>query len=187
MISFLSTWIGQIAVSVITVSIFEMILPNGNIKKYIKVVLGIYIVYCMITPFVNKNKLFDINDLDIKKYTTNNISKSNINQESMDKRLEVLYIDELEKNINNKLNEYGYEIYKCKIDANLNGNKENSGIHRIDLMIKKSQNNKIKIDEVEIGNNTNQQENEDININQIKQIIADYLEISQNIISIKVK
>jgi stage III sporulation protein AF len=187
MISFLSTWIGQIAVSVIIVSIFEMILPNGNLKKYIKVVLGIYIVYCMITPFVNRNKLFDINDLDIKKYTTNNISKSKINQESMDERLEELYIDEIEKNINTKLNEFGYEIYKCKIDANLNGNKENSGIHRIDLMIKKSQNNKIKIDEVEIEKNTNQQENEDININQIKQIIADYLEISQNIISIKVK
>lgn len=187
MISFLSTWIGQIAVSVIIVSIFEMILPNGNLKKYIKVVLGIYIVYCMITPFVNRNKLFDINDLDIKKYTTNNISKSKINQESMDDRLEELYIDELEKNINTKLNEFGYEIYKCKIDANLNGNKENSGIHRIDLTIKNSQNNKIEVDEVEIGKNTNQQKNEDININQIKQIIADYLEISQNIISIKVK
>ena len=187
MISFLNTWIGQIAVSVITVSIFEMILPNGNLKKYIKVVLGIYIVYCMITPFVNRNKLFDINDLDIKKYTTNNISKSKINQESMDKRLEELYIDELEKNINTKLNEYGYEIYKCKIDANLNGNKENSGIYGIDLIIKNSQNNKIKVEKVEIGNNINQQEIEDINIDQIKQLIADYLEISSNIISIKAK
>ncbi|HCC04077.1 MAG TPA: hypothetical protein DEP51_04400 [Clostridiales bacterium] len=187
MISFLSSWIGQIAVSVIIVSIFEIIIPNGNLKKYIKVVLGIYIVYCMITPFVNKNKLFDIDDLDIKKYTTNNISKSNINQESMDKRLEVLYIDELEKNINNKLNEYGYEIYKCKIDANLKANKENPGIHKIDLIIKNSQNNQIQINEVEIGNSIKQQEKKDINIEQIKQLIADYLEINQNIISIKIK
>ena len=190
MISFLSTWIGQIAVSVITVSIFEMILPNGNLKKYIKVVLGIYIVYCMITPFVNKDKLFDINDLDIKKYTTNNVSKSNINQESMDKRLESLYIDELEKNINIKLNENGYEILKCKIDANLNSNKNNPGIHKIDLVIRHKKNNQIQIDEVEIGNNINQKENKEkdsVNLEQMKQLIADYLEISPDIISIKSK
>ena len=148
MISFLSSWIGQIAVSVIIVSIFEIIIPNGNLKKYIKVVLGIYIVYCMITPFVNKNKLFDIDDLDIKKYTTNNISKS---------------------------------------DANLKANKENPGIHKIDLIIKNSQNNQIQINEVEIGNSIKQQEKKDINIEQIKQLIADYLEINQNIISIKIK
>ena len=190
MISFFSTWIGQIAVSVIIVSIFEMILPKGNLKKYIKVVLGVYVIYCLISPFVNNKKLFDIDNINIEKYTTNNITQSNINQESMDKRLESLYIDELEKNINIKLNENGYEILKCKIDANLNSNKNNPGIHKIDLIIKKSNNNQIQIDEVEIGNNTNKQkdkENNYINIEQIKQLIADYLEISQNIISIRIK
>ena len=50
-----------------------------------------------------------------------------------------------------------------------------------------SYHNKIKVEKVEIGNNINQHEIEDINIDQIKQLIADYLEISQNIISIKAK
>ena len=190
MISFFSTWIGQIAVSVIIVSIFEMILPKGNLKKYIKVVLGIYVIYCLISPFVNNKKLFDIDNINIEKYTTNNITQSNINQESMDKRLETLYIDELEKNINIKLNENGYEISKCKIDANLNNNKKNPGIHKIDLVIRHKKNNQIQIDEVEIGNNINQKENKEkdsVNLEQMKQLIADYLEISPNIISIKSK
>ena len=55
MISFLKRWTSEIVVAVIIVSIFELILPNGNLKKYIKVVLGIYIVFCMISPFVDSN------------------------------------------------------------------------------------------------------------------------------------
>ena len=195
MINFLSNWIGQIAVSVVIVSIFEMIIPDGSLKKYIKVVLGVYVIYCLITPFVNKGKLFDLDNIDIEKYTTSEIKKSNINQESMDKRLESLYIDELEKNINIKLNEYGYEIYKCKIDANLNSNKENPGIHKINLVIKESKKNQIQIDEVEIGNTIENLVNEEkteiiedkVNTEEMRQLIADYLEISKEIISIKIK
>ena len=190
MIKFLSNWIGQIAIAVIIVSIFEMILPKGNLKKYIKVILGIYIIYCLISPFVNKNKLFDLDNINIEKYTTSNITQSNLNQESMDERLETLYIDELEKNINIKLNEYGYEIYKCKIDANLNSNKQNPGIHKIDLIIKEKKKNQIQIDEVEIGNTCEMSADKVSTATkgeELKQVIANYLEIEKEIISIKIK
>ena len=188
MIGFLNTWIGQIAVSAIIVSIFEMILPNGNIKKYIKAILGIYIIYCIITPFVDQNKLFKLDKLDIEKYTANNITQSNVNQESVDKRIETLYIQELEKNINTKIKEYGYEIYKCQIDANLNSNKENPGIHKINLIIKENKKN-VEIDKIEINNTENCKEESETakNTEDIKQIIAEYLEINKNIISIKIK
>lgn len=188
MIEFLETWIGQIAVSVILVSVFEMILPNGNLKKYIKSILGIYIIYCIITPFVNKEKLFELDKFDIQKYATNNIIQSNINQESMDKRLENLYVEELERNINTKIIEYGYEIYKCKIDANLSSNKENPGIHNINLVIKEKSNN-IEINKIEIGNTEKSQDDKgkSENIEDLKQIIAEYLEINKDIISIKIK
>ena len=36
MIDYISSWAGQIITSVIIVTILEMILPNGNSKKYIK-------------------------------------------------------------------------------------------------------------------------------------------------------
>ena len=39
MINFLSNWIEQIAIAVIIVSIFELILPKGNLKKYIDIIL----------------------------------------------------------------------------------------------------------------------------------------------------
>ena len=188
MISFLSNWIGQIAVSVIIVTIFEMILPNGNLKKYIKSILGVYIIYCLISPFVAKDKLFNLDNFDLEKYTVNNIKQSNINQESMDKRLETLYIEEIERNINTKIKENGYEIYKCKIDANLNSNKENPGIHSINLIVKEID-KKIQVEKVEVTNTKVKQDERDKNeiIEELKQEIAEYLEISKDIVSIKIK
>ena len=86
MISFLKNWIEQIVISVIIVSIFELLIPNGKIKKYIKVVLGIYIIFCIISPFVN--------------------------QESMDLRLQDLYIEQLENDVKKKIEEKRIQCYK---------------------------------------------------------------------------
>ena len=45
---FLNSWLQGIIVSVVISTIIEMILPNGNTKKYVKVVLGIYVMFNII-------------------------------------------------------------------------------------------------------------------------------------------
>lgn len=186
MIKFLSTWIGQITISVIIVSIFEMVLPSGNIKKYIKVILSVYIIYCMISPFVNNKNLFDFEDINLDKYLENTAIQSTASQECMDKRLEQLYIEELKKNIESKVNENGYEIVKCKIDATLNNKSTNAGIHNINLIIKKKQNSNIKIDKVEIGKSF-ELEIYNESAESIEEMIASYLEINKDTVNVKIK
>lgn len=186
MIEFLSKWIEQITISVIIVGVLELILPKGNLKKYIKVVLGIYVIFCMISPFVNSSSLYDFKDIDLKDYSKNTTEKSSeVNQESMNKRLQNLYIEELKKDIEKKVNEEGYYVLKCDIDANLSGNSENSGINQINLVLNKG---KIAtVQKVEIGTQNN---NENINneeTEKIKEKIASEYEINKNIISIKIK
>ena len=182
MISFLSNWIEQITISIITVSIFELILPKGNLKKYIKVVLGIYIIFCIISPFVNTFKLYDFENIDTDKLIEE--KSSSINQESMDKRLQNLYIDELKKDISKKISENGYNVDKINIDANLQQESENPGIHNIDLVIT---NNKIesvkKLDIRKQKENEAQQNSE--NIEKIKEELAKYYEVDKKIINIK--
>ena len=46
MVAFISSWAQGIIVAVIIASIIEMILPEGSSKKYIKVVIGVYILCC---------------------------------------------------------------------------------------------------------------------------------------------
>lgn len=72
MINFLSNWVEGIAIAVIIASIFEMIIPKGNIKKYIKMILGIYVIFSIISPFVDSKALYSINVSEvIDDYTEN--------------------------------------------------------------------------------------------------------------------
>ena len=76
MIEFLRKWIEGIAITVIIASIFEMLLPNGNIKKYVKMLLGIYIIFSIISPFIDKKVMgnFDLSK-EIDTYSENYFMK----------------------------------------------------------------------------------------------------------------
>ena len=52
MIEFLSSWAKGLGLAIVIVSILEMLLPNNKTKKYIRIVMGIYIIFNIISPFV---------------------------------------------------------------------------------------------------------------------------------------
>ena len=116
---FLKKWIEQIAIAIVIVSIVELILPSGSLKKYIKNVLGIYIVFCIFNPFISNKKIFNFDNLGLDSYFENQTTYQ-VNEDSMNKRIADLYIKELKKNIENKLEEKDYQLNKCEIDAGLN-------------------------------------------------------------------
>lgn len=184
MIKFLSNWIEQIAVAVIIVSIFELILPNGNLKKYIKVVLGIYVVFCIIAPFVNSSDLYSVKDIDLEEYVQK--SETSVNQETMDFRLQELYIEQLKNDIENKVKENGYKVNKINIDANLNSSSSNPGIHSIDLVL--NENKGIgNVEKVEIGSKKDEEVQNNENIEKLKEELSNYYEVSKDIINIRLK
>ena len=188
MIKFLSSWVEQIAIALIIVTIFEMIIPNGNLKKYIKIVLGMYIIFVIISPIVN-NKKIDLNNFKIDKYVSNFNNKEATSNYSMDKRLQELYLEELKKNISIQVEQNGYEVSKCKIDADLKPNSSDSGIKKIDLELKKKENQNTEIQNIVIGKNkkVNSSNNNYNNIYSIKEKLATYYQINKDIIVIKIR
>ena len=52
MISWISSWAQGIIMAVIIGAIIEMILPEGNSKKYVKIVIGVYILFTIISPVI---------------------------------------------------------------------------------------------------------------------------------------
>ena len=115
MIKFLSSWAKNIGLAVVIASIIEMILPENNTKKYIKLVLGTYILFSVISPFIGK----DI-DFNLDEYIET--SGEEINQESMDRRINELYKEQLEKNITSKVEEQGYIVENCSVDIEITFN-----------------------------------------------------------------
>lgn len=192
MIHFLSSWVEQMAIGIAIISIFEMILPNGKLKKYVKMILGVYVIFNIISPFVNSDALYNFSEESIENYTQNLITNSsNINQESMDRRLEILYIEQIETNIANKVGELGYDTEKCKVEAVLNSKNTNSGINKINLIVKEKQNEndiqKVHVNQINIGNvfNLNNESNNK-KIKELKKNLAEYYEIDESVINIKI-
>ncbi len=68
MIEFLSSWAKSLGVAIVVVSILEMLLPNNNTKKYIRMVMGIYIIFNIIAPFINNKNFLNLNEINLDTY-----------------------------------------------------------------------------------------------------------------------
>lgn len=137
MINFLSSWVKNLSLALIIVSILEMILPNNNTKKYVKMVMGLYILFSIISPFIENSDKFNFDDLDLSTYVEESQATSSVSEEldqtSMDNRLNQIYKEELQKDITQKIEEKEYKVESCKVVAHISDG--NSKIEKITLKI----------------------------------------------------
>ena len=140
-VDFIITWTKGIIVAVIIASIIEMILPNGNSKKYIKMVIGVYIVFNIVAPVINKvtNNSFSLESIiDVNKYT-NQIESYEVSSKKLDSNnessIKEMYKINLEKDMKSKLEEKGYIVNSINIEIN---NDKEYTIKSVDLKISKT-------------------------------------------------
>ncbi|MCI8411249.1 MAG: stage III sporulation protein AF [Clostridia bacterium] len=146
MIEFLSSWAKGLGLAIVIVSILEMLLPNNRTKKYIRMVMGIYVLFTVISPFIKNKEIFNFNEVDLDKYMTTQTSTSSvIDQSSMDERIQNLYIQELEKDITKKIEEKGFDVTKCRVETKISDNEKESKITKIKLNVQKSEKQNVSI------------------------------------------
>ena len=179
MIEIISSWAKSLGVAIVLVSILEMILPNNKTKKYIRMILGLFIIFNIISPFINNKDKLNIASINIEDYYTNssgndfnkNGDEKNLNQTSMDEKIKILYQDELEKDIIKKIEEKGYKVKSCKVEAevptdnnsnktsisnNYDINENETGIIKVNLEIEGKKN--IEVNEENENNNNSKEE-----------------------------
>lgn len=197
MINIISNWAGELVVTLVVVTLIEMLLPNNKIKKYVKTIIGLYIVFCIISPFVNKEKFATILEKVEEEIKKDQIEKQLAREiESSDKSIESLYIQEFEKDISKQVEKFGYKVKKCEVDIKIEAAKENAEVNSINLKIgdkldnQNSTNVQIEnIEKVEIsigdkknGDTSNVEETEDTR--KVKEFLSDYYKISEQKIKI---
>lgn len=64
MIEILSSWAKGLGITIVIVSIFEMLLPNNRTKKYIRMVLGVYVIFNIVSPLIKNKDVFNFNNID---------------------------------------------------------------------------------------------------------------------------
>ncbi|MFR1647728.1 MAG: stage III sporulation protein AF [Clostridia bacterium] len=182
MIEFLSSWAQGIIVAVIIATLIEMILPNSSSKKYVKVVIGMYILFTIVSPIIKKlgGKDINLNTIDIEKYEQQ-ISKSDNTisrkfEDNNTRSIKDIYVSNLKADISAKLKEKGYEIDTSDIQIK---DDENYTIEKITLKLikmeqKQGKNNEIVINTVEIGNTISQKDSKTLSDDD-KQEVKDYI------------
>ena len=134
MINFMSSWAEQIVLAVVIATIIELILPKSKNKKYIQMVVGVYVLFNIILPVIKNKENFSIEKYNVENYEIK--SQYQVDQTSMDEKLEKIYLEELENTVISVFKKRDFEIIKCQIDAVLDTNKKNAGIHLITVKVK---------------------------------------------------
>ena len=133
MIEWLKNWTNSIIVAVIIAVIFELIIPNGNNKKYIKMVINLYVLFVILNPLISKFTNLsgiDINTKDYERYfkgenaieTSVSLNSENLINNTAEKALK--------ENIKSKLKENGYNVTSISINID----KESGQINQVKIM-----------------------------------------------------
>ena len=154
MIEWISSWAQQVIVAVIIAILIEMILPNGNNKKYIKTVIGIYVLFVILSPIVSKvaNVETSFSKFNYEDYLKNDeiySTMSNNLSNKVDADIQQTYITSLKQDIKIKLDQIGFIVSNINVQINLKDEKQYGTIEYMTIsVIKKIEEN----EEIESNN-----------------------------------
>ncbi len=156
MIDFISSWAQGLIVAVIIATIIEILLPEGNSKKFIKIVIGVFVLFQIISPVVQalgNNSSGNLSDiLQIEKYQnqlaeyenqSTNLASTN------EKTTREIYLNNVKTDMTSKLEEKGYTVHSIEIETKT---EESYTIEKISLNLEKAN------EEKEESKNENYQE-----------------------------
>ena len=169
MLDFLHVWVTNIAVIIIFTSFLEILLPNSDMKRYIKVIIGLLVLLVIVKPFVILSEIdisfkkdiietSDFIDVDPLKKDSENISKY-----QSEKALEI-YESNIKQQIRRIIStnkDIAQNILNIDLDIENNMSSESFGkIKALKIEIKKEKGLTVEVNKID-----------DININKNKKVI----------------
>ena len=195
--NFINSWLRDIVILFIFISIVDLIMAKGSMKRYIDFVIGLLVIFTVINPFLKLTRLNFNLDNAVMKYMDNSYitSAEKIDSKS-DQDIENLFISKVSSEITRLIQENSnYTVSKIYLDVNRG---ENFGeIKHLDILISDKENrnqgfnqNKItvkKIDAISVGKEIKDHviENSVDSYENIKQIIFENLNIDKGLITIE--
>ena len=152
MIKFINSWAQGIILAVIIATIIEIILPEGKNKKYVKTVIGVYILFTIIYPLINKFTKTNINTL-----IENTTKQMSTYQENNSLKIDT--------------DKYIENTYKKKIEEDIRANEKNLNITSLNVYIETEDENRYgMLNSLVMKVEKNETSKKNNNVNQIKEI-----------------
>ena len=194
MLEWFRSWATGIVIAVIIATIIEMILPNSTSKKYIKIIIGIFIVYTVISPVIGSFKGEDLNNyIKVENYiqSSSNALQTNEVSDNAQSSIKKIYAQNLQNDLKKYLSsfdinisisnddKYNIERIDIKVDEKVtNSNQDEKQVKTIVDNIKAI---KIKVKKDDSQNNAIITENDK---NEIKEYIKQIYQIDLNNINV---
>lgn len=181
MINAMSTWAKSIILAVIVSTIIQMILPEGNNKKYIKTVIGLYILFTIISPIISKISGGN-STIDVSKYENyfNVESTTTASTNVIDKNLDNTYTSSIKADIKNRMKQKGYKVNSLDANIELKNEESYGTINSLKISLEREESNNnsniqaVNKIEIKISNNTNEAKQNNLTSME-KQEIKNYL------------
>ena len=181
MINAMSTWAKSIILAVIVSTIIQMILPEGNNKKYIKTVIGLYILFTIISPIISKisggNSTIDVSKYE-NYFNVENTTTASANV--IDKNLDNTYTSSIKADIKNRMKQKGYKVNSLDANIELKNEESYGTINNLKISLEREESNNnsniqaVNKIEIKISNNTNEAKQNNLTSME-KQEIKNYL------------
>lgn len=168
MIKFINSWAQGIILAVIIATIIEIIIPEGNNKKYVKTVIGLYILFTIIYPLITKISNNKLNFDSIIAKTSKEVSMYDskvANSIETNTYIENTYKNNLKEKIKEAIEEKGYTILDFNLYIETQNEEAYGQINSIVLKLQKAnkEQNTIKgvnkIEEINVNIRNNKTEN----------------------------
>lgn len=166
MLEWIKQWAEGIIIAVIIATILEMLLPDNKNKKYITTVIGVYILFSIISPIISKFTGKNINIEDYINKSTELSTSYSINNVALlenSSNVEEIYTKTLKADITEKLKSKSYnaDYIELKIDTDSQKNYgEIQGIYlQISPLEKESSISNIETVNIDISNNNTTKKN----------------------------
>lgn len=194
-ISFLSSWLKDIVILFILISIAELVMPKGNMKKYVNMVIGLLIIFTIVSPFAKLIKM----DFNLDKAVFNYSRSSNSQGESksnfyaeQEKQIEKVYKEKLGREVTNLIEDNtDYKVLDIEVEI-LNTEERYGEIDYLNILLGNEEDgakNKISIDNVvpvEINKNQKHEEISEDSFESLKELIGNSYSVDKDKINIKI-
>ena len=114
MVSSISSWAQGIIIAIIIGSIIQMLLPENKNKKYIKLVIGVYILFYIINPVIGKQ--LDLNEFNLDDYLNVDTKVSDEETNIYDNTVKETFKNKVIYNIKSQLKSKGYESNNINVE-----------------------------------------------------------------------
>lgn len=189
LLEWIKQWAEGIIIAVIIATILEMLLPDNKNKKYVTTVIGVYILFSIISPIISKFTGKNINIEDYISKSTEVSTSYSINNVALlenSSNVEEIYTKTLKADMIEKLKSRNYNTDYIELKVNTTSEKNYGEIQGIYLHIspldKENSISNVETVNIDVSSNKTIKKNSlsEGEINVIKEFLMDTYGIDKN-------